>query len=260
MNKEDNNNKGKEVILSNQSATSNNKSEQDNFQQNSSKGVKGSSKMQHLEQKPQNSSRKLMNYGDRNSENPELLDYEFSDESYDSNNEDDEERYIKKESHLQEINEEIMQDIISDLDECSKGLDGIRPNTSHNRSLSHEHGGLEKKTITHDKGGESIYKDEWDDQSEDLSQDVKEEDDRLNDIDESSLRQSFIHTSKQKKKKGKKGKRGRRGKSEDEIEESMDDGRRLNLLEARTDNKASFVDRVNQNKENSRGGGGIQII
>ncbi len=162
--------------------------------------------------------------------------------------EDDEERFIKKEGvefDLSSAGEQIMQDIVTDLDEYHQSVEGVRPIKNKNRSLAHEHGGLEVKE--HDGKSEE---DVWDDRSEQVTEMGEDAYESMNSASSSSIRKSFIHRKKQEKK---------RKKRRDEIDEEMEEGSGLSLLEARKESKSSHVDRLESQRSSdaTRGGGDI---
>ena len=251
----------------------NNKAKQSNFQPNSYNSDIGEKKMDHLqthykisEGNEIESDKELMSYpkvqlspdskkdGDEDDEEESFDGEGFSGDGDEKDDNEDDERFVDKddiEVGLKDASNKIMQEIISDLEDYHESLDGIRPTSSENRSLSHEHGGLEVKIVTHDKGGESVSEDVWDDHSEDLEQVADQEDDRLSDTSTSSLRQSFIGTKKRNKKK--------RGKKHDEIAEEMEEGG-LSLLEARGEKKESHVDKLNSQRSSGSKGGGITMF
>ncbi len=225
---------------------SNNRVEQNNFQPNSYKIDEKEYKTQQFAQESEDGEY----YDEYDDEYFEEDEGEGGDGYFDENNdEDDDERFIKQDpisSELEEASNKITQDIMADLDEYNKGLEGIRPNTNNIRSLSNEHGGLEVKE--HD--GVS-HEDVWDKRSEDLDQVADDEYDRLTDASTSSLRKSFLHRKKQQKRRG--------GKKQSDIDEEMEaaESHRMNIFEANKERKSSFADKVNdQRSSNSRGGGG----
>jgi hypothetical protein len=158
---------------------------------------------------------------------------------------EDDQRFVGNEGEecsLESASEAIFQDIIADLDEYSDKISGIRPIKAHDRSLSHEHGGLEVKK--HD--GKS-KEDSWDDRSEEINEMAEDTNATLSDSNTSSLRKSFIHNKKQ-------GKKGRRKRREEIEEEMMEHESSLSLLDVRKESKVSHVDKLSAQRSNASRG------
>lgn len=180
--------------------------------------------------------------------NQELAQNNESYDSYSSLEDyEDDQLFVKKEGQSNEmdaITEEIFQDIMNDLEEFQSKQSSVRPNTFQNRSLSHEHGGLEIKK--HD--GKS-KEDEWDDRSEEVQEMAEEAYDFMTDASTSGIRKSFIHRKKQDKKREKKRKR-----DEEEVESSN------SLSDMFKPKEGSHASKVKQARSESKGGGGMSLF
>tara|TARA_A100001015_G_C15043386_1_gene741530 strand:+ start:2586 stop:3206 length:621 start_codon:yes stop_codon:yes gene_type:complete len=160
---------------------------------------------------------------------------------------EDDQRFVKLEDQQNAMDnaaDEIFHDIIADLEKFRNEQSGVRPNSFQNRSLSHEHGGLEVEE--HDGVSKE---DAWDGRSEEIQDMGEESYEQMTDASTSSIRKSFIHRKKQDKKRNK--------RRREEVEEEMEAAKSMSdLLKP----KKSHADKVKERRSESKGGGGMQLF